>query len=196
MIVVRNSTKIIAVLSILFVAAFTYLWILTGKWIADGQEPRASGKNEYAIILGAKVNGEVPSLSLQYRLEAALGYANEYPHVKFILSGGQGTGELISEAEAMKRYLLENGVEEERLQLESTSTSTFENILYSKEMMPSSIQAITIISSDYHLARARRIAERLNLETDVVAAKTPKIVELKLRTRERLALIKTVIIGK
>ncbi|QUW22045.1 YdcF family protein [Sporosarcina sp. Marseille-Q4063] len=164
--------------------------------MADGVDPKANGTKGYAIILGAKVNGEIPSLSLQYRLDAALDYAQQYPHVYLILSGGQGAGEHISEAEAMKRFLIENGIQEERLFLEDMSTSTYENLLYSIEKIPDSIEEITIITSDYHLARAKNIAESLGLQTDVVAAKTPKIVELKLRTRERLALIKTVIVGK
>ena len=57
------------------------------------------------------MNGEIPSLSLQYRLEAALDYAKQFPHVYLILSGGQGAGEHISESEAMKRFLVENGIE-------------------------------------------------------------------------------------
>ena len=105
-------------------------------WIADGLEPKANGSNDYAIILGAKVNGEIPSLSLQYRLDAALDYAKENPHVYLILSGGQGAGEHISEAKAMKRFLVENGIQEERLLIEDMSTSTYENLLYSIEMTP------------------------------------------------------------
>jgi uncharacterized SAM-binding protein YcdF (DUF218 family) len=163
--------------------------------MADGLEPKASGSNDYAIILGAKVNGEIPSLSLQYRLDAALDYAIQYPHVYLILSGGQGAGEHISEAEAMKRFLIANGIQEERLLLEDKSTSTYENLFNSIELVPDSVEEITIITSDYHLARAKKIAENLSLQTDVVAAKTPKVVELKLRTRERIALLKTVIIG-
>lgn len=192
----RVSRKIIVVLSTLFIVIFIFMWILTGRWMSDGQEPKANGAHEYAIILGAKVNGEIPSLSLRYRLEAALSYANEFPNVKLILSGGQGEGEIISEAEAMRIFLVENGIKGERLLLEEVSTSTYENLLYSKELMPSTVHGATIITSDYHLARARKIAKTLDLETDSIAAKTPKVVELKLRTRERLALIKTVIVGK
>lgn len=162
----------------------------------DGQSPRGNGTNEYAIVLGAKVNGDTPSLSLRYRLEAALDYANEYPHVKLVLSGGQGNDEHITEAESMKRYLLENGIDEERLILEPSSTSTFENIQFSKELLPSSVHSATIITSDYHLARARMIASNLGLQTDAVKAKTPKVVEEKSRIRERLALLKTYIVGR
>lgn len=195
MIILSITSKIVTVLIIAMVLVIL-LWILTGKWIANGQKPIADGKNDYAIILGAKVNGENPSLSLRYRLDAALDYANDYPHVQLVLSGGQGPGEHISEAEAMRRYLMENGIDEDRLLLESTSTSTYENILYSQEMLPSSVRSVTIITSDYHLVRSKRIAQNLNLQADVVAAKTPEVVEQKLRFRERIALIKTAIIGK
>ena len=183
-------------LIIIVIASVIFLWILTGKWIANGQKPIADGTSDYAIILGAKVNGETPSLSLRYRLDAGLDYANQYPHVQLVLSGGQGVGEHISEGEAMKKFLIENGINEDRLLVESASTSTYENILYSQEMLPSTAKSVTIITSDYHLERSKRIARSLDLKTDVVAAKTPKEVEKKLRFRERLALIKTAIIGK
>ena len=188
--------KVTLITSIIIIFIVIFLWILTGSWIEDGLEPKANGSNDYAVILGAKVNGEIPSLSLQYRLDAALDYATQYPHVYLILSGGQGLGEHISESEAMKRFLVKNGIQEERLLVEDLSTSTYENLLYSTEKLPDSEDEITIITSDYHLARAKNIAQSLGFQTDVVAAKTPKVVELKLRTRERLALIKTVIVGR
>lgn len=173
------------------------LWALTDKWMEEGMEPEADGSNEYAIILGAKVNGEVPSLSLHYRIDAALDYANQYPHVKLILSGGQGPDEMMTEAEAMRRYLVENGIEEERLILEEDSTSTYENLVYSKQLMLEAVKSVTIITSDYHLARARLLAAKVGFEsTDAVAANTPKVVKTKLETRERLALLKTYLFGE
>lgn len=192
----KKFCKISLIFGMAVVISIIFLWILTGKWMEDGQLPVADGEHGYAIVLGAKVNGETPSLSLRYRLEAALDYAREYPHVKLILSGGQGHDEYISEAEAMKRYLVENGIEEDRLFLESASTSTYENILLSKELLPTSTHKVTIITSDYHLARAKSIASDLDLQTDVVAADTPKTVELKLRVRERLALLKNFVVGE
>lgn len=173
-----------------------YLWWLTGKWMDDGLKPIADGTNEYVIVLGAKVKKEAPSLSLQYRLDAALEYANDYPHVKMILSGGQGPDEPMSEAEAMQQFLIRNGVSKERLLLEAASTSTYENILFSKELLPSDVTSVTIVTSDYHLARARKIASILDLHSDVIAAETPKVVAARLVIRERLALLKTYITGK
>lgn len=175
---------------------FILFWGITGKWLADGLKPEANGTYDYAIILGAKVNKEVPSVSLQYRLDAALTYALEYTHVQLVLSGGQGPGEDITEAEAMKRYLMNNGIAEDRLIMEDASTSTYENIAFTLEKIPTEIHGITLITSDYHLTRAKWLARTFDLETDVVAAKTPKVVEAKLRMRERLALLKTKVVGK
>ena len=180
----------------LVVAVGIFGWWRTGKWIEAGLEPVADGTNDYAIVLGAKVKKDSLSLSLRYRLDAALAYANENPHVTLILSGGQGADEPMSEAEAMRRFLTDNGIEESRLILEDASTSTYENLLFSKKLLPSDVDSITIISSDFHLARAQKIAGSLDLKSDVVAAKTPKVVEAKSVFRERIALVKTVIVGR
>jgi len=102
----------------------------------------------------------------------------------------------MSEAEAMRRFLTKNGIDEDRLILEAKSTSTYENILFSKKLLPSEIHTITIITSDYHLARARKIAASLGLESDAVSAETPTVVAAKLTVRERVALVKTYIVGK
>lgn len=182
--------KLAFFLLLIIIFLFVILWSLTGKWMADGKTPAATGKYEYAVVLGAKVNGKTPSLSLQYRLEAALQYSRQYPDVKLILSGGKGPGEDISEAEAMKRWLTGHGLEADRIIVEDQSTTTYENILFSKELLPPSVKGISIITSDYHLARARNIAQRLGLDSDAVEATTPKIVQWKLTTRERLALLK------
>lgn len=187
--------KVLIIICVGFALLAISLWILTSRWMENGQKPIGDGSHAYAIVLGAKVNGTVPSLSLHYRLEAAYEYASHYPHVKLVLAGGQGPGENVSEAEAMKTFLMANGIEENRLILEGNSTSTYENIVYAKELLPPSITAVTIITSDYHLSRARRIAQQVNLETDAVAAKTPEIVKTKLTLRERVALIKTAIAG-
>ncbi|ARD49605.1 vancomycin resistance protein [Sporosarcina sp. P37] len=171
-------------------AGMGLFWMMPGEWIKQAQQMKADGSYEYAVILGAKVNGETPSLSLRYRLESALDYATRYPHVKLVLSGGQGKDEEISEAEAMHRYLTENGIAKDRLLLEDQSVSTYENLQFSQKLIPE-VSGVTIISSDYHLARARFLARQLGWESDVIAAKTPESVKAKVVVRERLALLKT-----
>lgn len=179
---------------LLAVGGVVYIWL--GKEMKQGVQPVANGTAEYVIVLGAKVKpGGVPSLSLKNRLEEAVKYLNKYPHVKVIVSGGQGADEDRTEASVMLKYLQDNGIDTNRILVEDQSTSTYENLLFSKELLPTGTKRITIVSNDFHLKRAKYLAESLDFEVDVVAAETPKSVEAKLKLRERAALLKTYIIG-
>ena len=111
------------------------------------------------IVLGAGVNGETPSLTLRTRIDAAAAYLEEHPDVPVILSGGQGPGEAITEAECMRRALVRRGADESRLYPEERSTSTQENLRYSRaileELGVDPAQRVAIVTSDFHLCRAR-----------------------------------------
>ena len=193
----KKKRWIVLVPLIIMATSGVGMWMLTSKWLEDGLKPKADGSNEYAIVLGAKVKkGQIPSLALRYRLEAALEYANKYHNVKLVVTGGQGPDEDIEEAVVMKEYLMENGIPESRIIVEDQSTSTYENLLFSQQLLPDSVTSVTIITSDFHLQRAKIIAEGIGWNADVVAAKTPQISESKLRLRERAALLKTFVSGK
>ena len=111
------------------------------------------------IVLGAGVNGETPSLTLRTRIDAAAAYLEEHPDVPVVLSGGQGPGEAITEAECMRRALVRRGVDESRLYPEERSTSTQENLRYSRaileELGVDPAQRVAIVTSDFNLCRAR-----------------------------------------
>ena len=157
----------------------------------------ADGTNEYVVVLGAKVKpGGIPSLSLKYRLDVALDYLQKHPSVKAIVTGGQGADEDRTEASVMAAYLIEHGIDQNRIMLEDQSTSTYENLLYAKELLPKEVTSITIISNDFHLKRAVILAGKVGLQADVLAAPTPKSVNTKSRIRERLALIKAYVKGQ
>lgn len=182
-------------LFILIIGSCLFFWL--GSEINDGIKTKADGSNDYAIILGAKVNaGGVPSLSLKYRLDAAIPYLNKHPNVTVIVSGGQGKTGNMTEAFAMQQYLVNAGISTERIILEEASTSTYENLAFSKELLPGNLSNLTIISNDFHLKRASFLANKLGLKVDTVAASTPKVVEMKLRLRERAALLKTYLVGQ
>ena len=105
----------------------------------------------------------------------AYNFLNTYPETKAILSGGQGPGEDISEALCMKNELIKTGIDENRLILEDRSTSTEENLKFSKkilnELAPNTTK-VTIISSDTHLYRASIIAKEIGFEPKVYYAYT------------------------
>ncbi|MDQ0215531.1 uncharacterized SAM-binding protein YcdF (DUF218 family) [Oikeobacillus pervagus] len=148
----------------------------------------------YMIVLGAKVNGEEMSLSLRERAKTALEYSKKNPSTMLILSGGQGDGEDITEAEALRRFFLENGVEQERLLLETNSTSTYENLKFTKELYQ--VEEAVIVSNDFHLYRSVKLAEKLGIKAYPLSAKTPKVVQFQLYVREYFAILKMYLLGK
>lgn len=90
---------------------------------------------EYVIVLGAQVRGEMPTLVLGARIRAAAEYLKGHPQAIAVASGGKGSGENISEAEAIRRGLVRLGIAEERILLEDRSTSTAENLRFSAEVI-------------------------------------------------------------
>ena len=145
---------------------------------------------DYIIILGARVKGEVPSLALQYRIDAAANYMKKNKETIAIASGGQGPGEDITEAEAIKRGLLSHGINSARILLEDKSTDTVENIRFSKKLIPDNLQTGLLVSNDYHLYRAKSIARDQGLNLEGLPAKTPTIAIPKSYGREYLAITK------
>ncbi len=145
---------------------------------------------DYLIILGAKVNGEIPSLALQYRIDAAAEYAKANKNTILIVSGGQGPGEDITEAEAMRRVLVDRGIQESRIFLEDNSTSTYENIKFSKRFIPENARFGIVVTNDYHLYRSVQLASDADLKVEGLPAKTPSVTLLKAYGREYLSVTK------
>lgn len=136
----------------------------------------AAPQSDYLIVLGAGVNGSAPSLSMVNRLEAALDYLEAYPDAVAIVSGGQGAGEDVTEASAMHDWLIAHGVPESRIVQEDQSTSTRENLENSFAIIRSRggdpADGVAVVSSEYHLYRAKQMARALGAKPLGVAAET------------------------
>ena len=149
---------------------------------------------DYLIVLGAGVNGTVPSLSLLNRLETTTNYLRTHPNCIAIVSGGQGPGEDISEAEAMETYLLTQGIPAAQIIKESKARNTIENITYSYQLIPQDDHqpVIAIVSSEYHIFRAKLIAKELGYDVYALAAPTSNwLLKINYFLREAPALVKT-----
>lgn len=112
---------------------------------------------EAVIVLGCQVKGEVPSTMLAYRLVAAAEVLTEHPEAVCVVSGGQGSGEDIPEAEAMRRYLVEKlGIDNDRVIKEDSSVNTRENIRLSAALLSERgiTDNVVIVTSDFHQYRA------------------------------------------
>lgn len=137
-------------------------------FIVSGMREKPKEEPDYIIVLGAQVKGTAITKSLKYRLDAALEYYQDgHDNITFILSGGQGEGESVSEAEAMREYLISRGVPEEKLILEDKSTTTQENLEFSYEIilerLPDDADVtqvlVAVCTNDFHVFRAGRLAE-------------------------------------
>lgn len=112
---------------------------------------------DYVIVLGAAVKGDEPTSPLLLRIEATEQYMKDNPGTVAIASGGQGDGEDISEAECIKRCLVEAGIDESRILLDDKSTDTEENIRNSFAFIPEGSRT-GVVSSSFHIYRAVKIA--------------------------------------
>lgn len=149
---------------------------VTGIIILRVSAGEAGAECGHLIVLGAGVNGTVPSLSLRERLDAAYDYLQANPDTVCIVSGGQGSGEDITEAECMYRYLTNKGIAPERIIREDKATSTQENLTYSLALIgPESASSVGILSSEYHLCRARLMARELGMNPVMIPAKTTRL---------------------
>ncbi|MEE1042499.1 MAG: YdcF family protein [Clostridia bacterium] len=126
------------------------------------------------VVLGCQVKPYGPSLMLQERLDAAHKYLSENKNIKCILSGGKGNDEPMSEAECMYNWLVDMGIDKDRLYMEDKSTSTRENLIFSKRIIEENglNSVMTIITNDFHQYRASQIAETLGIKNYNVSGKT------------------------
>lgn len=162
--------------------------------------PTKNTDSDYLVVLGAGLRGEIPSLTLLQRLDRSLEYVKNNPNVKIVVSGGQGSGESITEAEAMKRYLIKYGVNEENIIKEDKSTNTSENLKFTanilKELDKTENLKITIVTSDFHVFRSKFLAERIGFEADGYGVISKLILMPTYYVREYFAVVKSFIFDK
>lgn len=146
--------------SLLAIALATFL-IYEGIIIgAARQEPRDDA--DYIIVLGARVVGTNPGRPLWERIKTAHDYLEKNPNTIAILSGGQGSDELISEARCMFNELTRMGIDSSRLIMEDKSTSTFENMTFSLEHIKGEDVSVGIVTNGFHIYRSLRLFRQVS----------------------------------
>ena len=178
---------------------------------------------DYVIVLGAKVEEGRISNSLKKRLDKAIEYSQKNPDTIFILSGGQGKDEPTSEAQMMYEYLRYNGVPEKQMVLEQQSTSTVENIAYSKVLIDKMEKEqdekkvwnteeskapgpymvaedkpiqVGVLTSNFHVFRATQIAQKWGIkEIYGIGTRSDRVLFLHLCVRECAAILKDKFMG-
>ncbi|MDD6659838.1 MAG: YdcF family protein [Eubacteriales bacterium] len=143
------------------------------------------------IVLGCRVKGDVASVALEKRAESAYFYLLKNPNSVAILSGGQGKDENISEAACLKKLLTDRGILANRLFCEELSTSTDENIRFSKKIIDENgfDTNVAIVTSEYHQLRSKHICEKNGLKFASISSKTEPLYLPTFLVRELMALI-------
>ena len=188
--------KLVCVFVILGIMSVVFLEALISYNSSSQEDIEA----EYLIILGAGLHGSEITLTLQERLIKGIEYLEKHPDAKVIVTGGLGFGETVTEAEAMERYLLSKGIAAGRIVKEDKATSTMENFVFSKEILQKTggkdITRIVVITSDFHMLRAKLLARRVGFEPYGITCITPVSVRVNSHIREYFALIKSFLVDR
>ena len=156
--------------------------MLIGVIIADAIAARYEPEKnkDFLIILGCGIRRDgTPTPLLRGRIDRAMAFrerqlAETGKDLIFVTSGGQGPDEPVSESAAMKKYLMEHGVPEERILEEDRSTDTFENMKFSKEKIwavdPEAKVAFS--TTNYHVFRSGLFARRVKMRAVGMGSKT------------------------
>ena len=156
---------------------------------AVASKGNAKGEKDYVLILGHALKNNGPTEVLTLRCKKAAEYLKEHTSTVAIACGGiTGEGQTRSEAEVIKELLTANGIEEDRIILEDKSTTTAENFYNAKKLMTESGKTeVALLSSSYHLLRARALAKSCGIEAETIAAPTPKNVKARCFIKEFVA---------
>ena len=162
-----------------------------------GTADNVTYNEDYLIVLGCGLRGEEPTEPLRARLDTALDYLDRNETCTVIVSGGQGRGEAITEAEAMRRYLTERGVDNDRIIIEDRSTSTSENFKFSNKAADNLLAATqtAFVTNDFHIYRAYNLARLQGFTFNHIHADTSWYNLAPCYLREMLAIMKMTAFG-
>lgn len=162
----KINRKLYRFLKLSFTTLLTVFLILESVFIFY---PKRNIKDDcdYLIVLGAAVKNNTPSLTLKGRLDSAIEYINKTNDDCYIVvSGGKGSGENVSEAFAMKEYLINNGINRNIIIEENMSKNTYENFEFSKKMIENHSKKeiqdlnIKVVTTDFHAFRSSILAKK------------------------------------
>lgn len=194
----------VGVITTLLLAALIFVFV--EGLIVYGMTSTPKQNLDYIIVLGARVRGETVTSSLKKRLDRAITYLENNPDTMVVVSGGQGPGEDISEAEAMRRYLEAAGVAEDRIIKEYRSTTTMENLSFSKSFITLNWYGrkggytkeepqIGVVSNNFHIFRAVKIGEKMGIPLSGIPAKSDRLLLANQMLREFFAIVKEKFVG-
>jgi uncharacterized SAM-binding protein YcdF (DUF218 family) len=187
----KKFKKIIIILLLVCIIVFATI----GSFILYYAKTASPVKSDVMIVLGCQIWDQSPSLSLEYRLQKALELYNAGYAGHIIVSGGQGGNEKVTEASVMKNWLVANGVDKSLVLEEGKSTSTYENLTFSKEIMDRQhFQTAVLVSNDFHMFRSLRYAKKVGIQASGGPAPNVWYLSFYSYCREVLSVIKNFVL--
>ncbi len=187
------KTGIFKLFKILSLIGFALIFIMLLFIFINGAVNTVDFNEEAVIVLGCGIKGEEVTGTLKRRLDKCIEYANINNNAIIVVSGGQGPQEDITEALAMERYLIDNGISSERIIKEDMATSTYENFVFSKNILDNKFKdeyKIVYITNRFHIYRAGKLAEIAGLNAEGYGAEDDMRAMSVSYLREILAVIK------
>ncbi len=172
----KITRRLVASVTAVVLAGVTYVVAATSLMIFfSHKKAPLSDQAPVVVVLGCQVIGNQPCTLLAERIDTAYEYLSAHPESPCIVSGGQGSDEMMSEAECMYQELVKRGISPDRIYKEDQSTTTRENLCYSKEIMDRENlgDTIVIVTNAWHEFRAGLIATELTLAFGTEGAGTP-----------------------
>lgn len=118
-----------------------------------------------AIVLGAAVDGDVPSPVFEERLRHAATLFDSGQVKWIVLTGGAGQGDTLAESEAGREWLIGAGVPADRLLIETQSRTTKQNLVFARRLLAEhALNRVLIVSDPLHMRRAMRMADDQGLD--------------------------------
>ena len=178
----------------LWIASVAVFWLLLAQTIA-GARAAAPRPPAAIVVLGSGTPGGKVSPVLAARLELAFERAQANPEALVVVSGGLDLNASRSEAEVMGDDLRARGLPPARIAQEERSTSTAQNLAFSRDLLERhgilvARDPVDLVTSDFHAPRARWIAQRAGYaQPRAVGAATPLYVRYNAWLREYFAVL-------
>ena len=187
--IARRTTGII-------VAVLLASFLVTQACIFTEFDDQGEDSLDCIVVLGAQVHESGPSVVLKHRLDTARDYLERNPGTRCIVSGGQGANEHAPEADVMAAYLIEQGIDPDRIAIENRSSNTKENMGFSAALLDPARDRVGIVTNNFHVFRAIALARKAGYAhaTGIAAPSNLDVLPNNL-VRESLGLAKDLLAG-
>jgi uncharacterized SAM-binding protein YcdF (DUF218 family) len=170
LILFRHHKKGVTLLSLLTLGLLLLAVFPFGDWMLYPLESRFQTNPELPqnidgiIVLGGSVVADrsrqwsqLETNQYHERLDYFIKLARQYPQARLIFTGGNSSvhPDEPTEAEMVKDYFIESGIEASRLMLEDRARNTAENAQFSKQLaQPKPAENWVLITTAYHMPRS------------------------------------------